>query len=91
MKINFEYEVTSTKALEILCETLHMKFALDEDEDFYIQKNSDGELSVYKKNKETGELELYDDRGNLFVSIRNLVVAMYPNVYFRSDNYIYID
>ena len=91
MKINFEYEVTSTKALEILCETLHMKFALDEDEDFYIQKNSDGELSVYKKNKETGELELYDDRGNLFVAIRNLVVAMYPNVYFRSDNYIYID
>lgn len=27
----------------------------------------------------------------IFVAIRNLVVAMYPNVYFRSDNYIYID
>lgn len=91
MVINFKHEITSSEALSILCQTLHMKFVLDEDEDFCVQKNSEGELSVYKKDKKTGELKLYDDRGSLFVAIRNLVVAMYPNVYFRSDDYIYID
>ena len=65
-----------------------MEWVLIEDKDFVVKNDSYGELIVYEKNFKTGELKPYDDRWYLFVTIRNLIVQMYPNVEFRND-YIY--
>ena len=89
MVINFKHEITSSEALSILCQTLHMEWVLIEDKDFVVKNDSYGELIVYEKNYKTGELKPYDDRGHLFVAIRNLIVQMYPNVEFRNEDYIY--
>ena len=89
MVINFKHEITSSEALSILCQTLHMEWVLIEDKDFVVKNDSYGEVIVYEKNYKTGELKPYDDRGHLFVAIRNLIVQMYPNVEFRNEDYIY--
>lgn len=65
-----------------------MEWVLIEDKDFVVKNDSYGELIVYEKNFKIGELKPYDDRGYLFVAIRNLIVQMYSNVEFRND-YIY--
>ena len=43
---------------------------------FVVKNDSYGELIVYEKNYKTGELKPYDDRGHLFVAIRNLIIQM---------------
>lgn len=36
-----------------------------------------------------GHDEVYDERGDLFIALRNVAVNMIPNLDFRSDDYIY--
>ncbi len=41
-------DIDSAEAFRILCETLYMSFVLDEDTDYFVYKNSDDELNVFK-------------------------------------------
>ena len=75
----------SLACLYALCKHLQMEFVLDEDRDFIVVTGSDGIKRVIEKS--TGHI--YDDRGDLFIALRNVVVQMVPNVYFRSADYIY--
>lgn len=86
-KVTYEFEITSSQAFKILCETLDMDFVLDENSDFFVKKNEYGENVVYiiKNEKE----EVYDDRGDLFIALRNTAVNIFPNVGFRNAHYIY--
>lgn len=75
------------EAFRILCKTLGMEFVLNEDMDFFVRENCYGDNCVYYI--KDGHDEEYDDRGNLFVALRNVAVNMFPNVLFRSADYIY--
>ena len=80
-------DIDSSEAFRILCKTLHMDFVLDEETDFFVRKNDEEENCVYVIRN--GHDELYDERGDLFVALRNVAVNMFPNLWFRSDDYIY--
>ena len=82
MKFTKEFEVTAADAFRMLCSTLDMYSVMDEDGDYIIK---DGKL--YQK--VWGDYELIDDRGALFVALRNVAVNMFPNTLFRSAPYIY--
>ena len=84
-----EINIDSDEAFRILCKTLYMDFVLDEDTDYFVHKNSCGELAVYKT--VNGRDKCVDDRGFLFVSLRNVAANMYPNLLFRNADYIYDD
>ena len=80
-------DIDSSEAFRILCKTLHMDFVLDEETDFFVRKNDEEENCVYVIRN--GHDDLYDERGDLFVALRNVAVNMFPNLWFRSDDYIY--
>ena len=80
-------DIDSSEAFRILCKTLHMDFVLDEETDFFVRKNDEEENCVYVIRN--GHDELYDERGDLFVALRNVAVNMFPNLWFRSAEYIY--
>lgn len=82
-----QIDIDSFEAFRLLCKTLDMEFVLDEDTGFFVQRDCDGESKVYCVRD--GRDEVYDDRGALFVALRNVAVNMFPNVYFRGDDYIY--
>lgn len=67
----------------ILCQALQMDIILLEDADVYVKKDEFGDNCVYSAYGK------YDDRGDLFIALRNVAVNMSPNVYFRSADYIY--
>lgn len=71
--------------LRAMCHQLQMDFALDEDREFIVARDCDGINRVI--NPSTGLV--YDDRGDLFIALRNLAVQMVPNVLFRTADYIY--
>ena len=82
-----QIDIDSSEAFRILCKTLHMTSVLDEDTQFIVKKHEDGENHLYAiKN---GAEYHYDDRGNLFIALRNVAVNMFPNTSFRCDDYIY--
>lgn len=82
-----QIDIDSYEAFRILCKTLHMEFVLNEDIDFFVRKDCyDNNCVYYTKD---GHDEVYDERGDLFIALRNVAVNMYPNVYFRSADYIY--
>ena len=81
-----QIDIDSSEAFRILCETLHMTSVLDEDTKFIIKKNEDGENNLYVI--KDGVEHYYDDRGDLFVALRNVAVNMFPNTSFRRDAYI---
>ena len=56
-------------------------------EDMVVYQAQYGENCVYRIYK--GCDDKYDDRGDLFVALRNVAVNMFPNVSFRSAGYIY--
>ena len=64
-----------------------MDCVLDEDTEYFIKENEYGENAVYYINN--GHDELYDDRGDLFIALRNVAVNMFPNLPFRSADFIY--
>ncbi len=84
MKVSTTFELKPEQALEMLCKTLNMEFAFTDDDSFYIKENPrTGELAVWYGDR------VYDDRAELFVAIRNLMVCIIPNLSFRRDNYIF--
>lgn len=82
-----QIDIDSSEAFRILCETLHMTSVLDEDTKFIVKKNEDGENNLYAI--KDGVEYHYDDRGDLFVALRNVAANMFPNTSFRGDDYIY--
>ena len=82
-----QIDIDSYEAFRILCKTLHMGFVLNEDINFFVREDCYGDKCVYYT--KDGHDEKYDDRGDLFVALRNVAVNMFPNVEFRSADYIY--
>ena len=80
-------DIDSYEAFRILCKTLSMDFVLDEDTDYFVVKDEYGDSSVCRT--VNGHDETVDDRGELFVALRNVAVNMFPNTLFRSADYIY--
>ena len=74
-------------AFRHLCKMLYMDAVLDEDTDYYVVKDDSGECVVCRM--KDGHDEVYDDRGELFIALRNVAVQLFPNTLFRNDNYIY--
>lgn len=77
-------DITAEEAFVILCKRLDMEFVLDEDRDFSVENGM-----VYET--ENGNRQEFDDRADLFVSLRNVAACMYPNTYFRGEDYIYVN
>ena len=80
-------DIDCNEAFKILCKTLNMEFVLNEDINLFVQKDCYGDNCVYYIRD--GHDEVYDDRGDLFVALRNVAVNMFPNLSFRSADYIY--
>ena len=76
MKIKFEMEMDFDTAFDALLEVLDMKWILD-DANFEIKKGM-----VYKDGLP------FDERVDMFVALRNILNAHYPNLDFRGDDYI---
>lgn len=93
MMINIEtksilqIDIDSYEAFKILCKTLYMEAVLNEDIDFFIREDCYGNNCVYYI--KDGHDEIYDDRGDLFASLRNVAVNMFPNLSFRNASYIH--
>lgn len=86
-KQTFNIDIEPEEAFRILCKTLHMDFILEEDFDYFVTENGFGEKAVYKT--ENGRDKCVDDRGDLFIALCNVAVNMFPNLDFRSADYIY--
>lgn len=84
VKTVMKVEIDAEEAFSILCKNLAMDFVLDEDREFFVGKD-DG--VVYEK--VDGKDICIDDRGGLFIALRNVAVNMFPNLYFRSAEYIW--
>ena len=83
-----QVDIESEEAFRILCKTLGMDYILDMGyNDFFVRKNFYDETCVYCI--VDGHDELYDERGDLFVALCNVAVNMFPNLEFRSADYIY--
>lgn len=67
----------------LFAQSLDMDFVLDEDYDYHISKDG------YVCDTVDGEEIIVDERGDLFIALRNVAVNIFPNVYFRSADYIY--
>lgn len=80
-------EIDEGEAFRILCKSLSMDFVLDEDTDYFIKKDEWGENGVYAL--KNGRDHKFDDRGDLFVALRNVAVNMFPGLYFRNADYIW--
>lgn len=81
-----QIDIDEIEAFKILCKTLHMDFVLDEDTDYFVRKDECGENGVYITD---GHDIKIDDRGDLFLALRNVAVNIVPNVGFRRADYIY--
>lgn len=84
VKTTRQIDIDEYEAFRILCKTLHMEFVLNTDINFRVEKDVDGENRVYVLYNEP-----YDDRGDLFVALRNVAVNLFPNLEFRGEKYIY--
>ena len=82
-----QIDIDSKEAFSILCKTLDMEFVLNEEIDFFVRKDSYGDNCVYYTRN--CHDEKYDERGDLFVALRNVAVQMFPNASFRNAEYIY--
>ena len=84
VKTTRHIDIDEYEAFRILCKTLDMEFVLNTDVNFRVEKDEDGENRVYVLYN-----EIYDDRGDLFVALRNVAVNLFPNLEFRGEKYIY--
>lgn len=78
-------DIDEKEAFRILCKTLEMDCVLDEDTDYYVVKDNFGYAGVYYTRN--GHDALFDDRGDLFLALRNLAVELFPNAGFRKAVY----
>ena len=89
VKTVMKVEIDAEEAFRILCKSLAMDFVLDEDTDYQIRKDEYGKNGVYVP--QYGLYYKLDSRGDLFVALRNVAVNMFPNLYFRNEEYIWND
>lgn len=82
-----QINIDCCEAFTLLCKVLDMKFVLDEEKEFFVKKDAHNENSVWIRQE--GKEELYDERGDLFISLRNVAVNLFPNLSFRGDDYIF--
>ena len=68
--------------IKMLCEELDMDFVLDTERTFYIRNGM-------VCSSENGGEHIYDERVNLFVALRNLIVYTCPNCECRSEKHIF--
>ena len=80
-------DIESGEAFKILCQTLDMEFVLNEDIDFFVRESYQCDKRVYYTYN--GHDEEYDERGDLFVALRNVAVNIFPNTSFRNAEYVY--
>lgn len=79
--------ITEEEAFRLLLKSLMMNAVLDEDTEFFIRKNHEGNNHVYCMHN--GQERKHDDRGDLFVALRNVAVQIFPDISFRDAEYIY--
>lgn len=79
-------KLSPQEAFWILCKELNMEIVLDEDKKYQIVESIEYPEEGYKV--ACGD-KIVDDRGCLFVALRNVAVNIYPNILFRSDSYIH--
>ena len=82
VKINYTFDIDEVAAFQMLCKALYMQCVLDEDTD-YCYRNGKIYATI------DGYEQEYDDRGDLFVALRNVAVNIMPNLSFRGADYIY--
>lgn len=80
-------EIPGEMAFRLLIKSLNAEFVCDEDTDYFVRNAENGEPAVYAMYD--GHEKLVDDRGALFIALRNVAVCMFPNTGFRSADYIY--
>ena len=85
MRLDIPIALTPEQTFCIFCKTLNMDFVYEqEDAGFYIKEHPEtGENAVWLDDR------IYDDRGDLFIALRNAAVNFIPNLYFRNADYIY--
>lgn len=86
IKKEIEIDIEPEEAFRILCKSLDMEIAFDDETEYFVYKNCEEENAVFTS--KNGCDYCVDDRGDLFVALRNLAVQLFPNVGFRSDDYI---
>ncbi len=67
-RLNLDLE--PDEAFRVLCKTLNMNCAAFEETEMFARKDDDGETRVYYKVQD--RYEVFDDRGELFIALRNL-------------------
>lgn len=82
MKHTIEIDIDSRELLRLLCEELNIDKAVYSDRPMRIKSG------IVQEQQRDGRWVDVDDRPYLFVSLRNVVNAVYPNCEFRSDDYI---
>lgn len=80
-----EIDIEPEEAFRVLCKSLDMGIVLD-DTDYFVYKTPDGENAVYTTIN--GRDHCVDERGDLFVALRNVAVNIFMNTSFRGDDYI---
>ena len=76
-------KLDSEELFRLFVQSLDMDFVLDEDCDYHISKEG------YVCQTIDDDEIIIDERGDLFVALRNVAVNLFPNVYFRNADYIY--
>lgn len=82
-----QIDIDEAEAFRILCKTLNMEFVFEEDVEMFVKEDECGDSGVYFITN--GKEQKLDDRGDLFVALRNVAVNMFPNLGFRNADYIY--
>lgn len=85
VKANIDIDIDTTEAFELLLKTLHMEWIMNDINSISIQKDSDDINKVFC----CYNGKVLDERGDLFVALRNVAVNLFPNLEFRNDSYIY--
>ena len=84
VKTVINIDIEPDEAFRILCETLKMSSVLSEDDEFFVKQDERGKNSVYCTCK--GYDKKWDDRGDLFIALRNVKKNMFSNLYFRDED-----
>lgn len=90
-KTKMTIEVTQPEALRILCKTLGMEFIYDDTCRYYPkyinEPGYEGCVVCYKD--KDGKERVVSESGDLFIALCNVIVNMFPNTEFRSEDWIY--
>ena len=65
-----------------------MEIVLDDESTYYIKEDQNDEKTVWL-HPYFGDDRKVDDRGDLFISLCNVAVNIFPNIGYRNANYIY--